>query len=311
MNHPFLQKIKNEAKKNPSPIIFAEGKEKRVKAAAKIIEKEGLAVPILLEDTQSHPQFENMLKLYKKMRNTSEEAAYKATSDPHVLSALLVKSGEAKAMISGPSASSKERILPALQIIRSKHENHKASSYFIMLLPETVNVDAANGGVLFFADCAVNVSPSVQELANIAIDTADSAQSLGLQAKVAMLTFSTEGSSLHPAVKKVRKAASLIHKKRSDLQVSNDMQADAALIDSIGECKAHENKIAGHANVLIFPSLEAGNIAYKLVERLCGAKVIGPVLQGLNKTVAELSRGSDEADIVNLAALISVLTSKQ
>jgi phosphate acetyltransferase len=308
MNHPFLQKIKAQAQKQPARVIFAEGSEPRVMDAAKIILEEGLAVPILVTLPLSDPRFEEMAELYAKLRETSIEEARKETQSPHVFATLLLKAGYADAMISGPSAPSKERILPAFQIIRTKEKTHKASAYFVMLLPETVSEDAANGGVLLFADCAINVEPSVEELAQIAIDTAESAKSLGLEPKVAMLSFSTEGSSEHPKALRIREAAAIVHEQRPDLLVSNDMQADAALMDAIGEKKAHEDIIAGHANVLIFPDLEAGNIAYKLVERLANAKAIGPILQGLNQPVNELSRGCNAEDIVNLAAMTSALT---
>lgn len=304
----FLQKIKDQARKQPARILFAEGSEPRVMEAAKLILEEGLAVPLLVTVPSLDPRFDEMVTLYTKLRKLTLEEAERAVQSPHTFATLLLKAGYADALIAGPSASSKERILPAFQIIRTKEKNHKASAYFIMVLPNTVSEDAANGGVLFFADCAVNVEPSVEELAQIAIDTAESAKSLGFEPKVAMLSFSTEGSSDHPKVLRIREAAALVHKLRPDLLVSNDMQADAALIDAIGEKKAHENIIAGHANVLIFPDLEAGNIAYKLVERLANAKAIGPILQGLNQPVNELSRGCKAEDIVNLAALTSVLT---
>jgi phosphate acetyltransferase len=308
MKQAFLQKIKTLAKSKSTRILFPEGTEPRVIEAAEKIKAEALAEPILLGDPLAHPEFENMVTLHRELRGSSEEEAQDAVAMPHMMGALLLKAGHADAMISGPSAPSSERILPAFQIIRAKEEGKKASAYFIMLLPETVSEDAANGGVLLFADCAINVEPSVEELAQIAIDTADSAVKLGLDPKIAMLSFSTEGSSDHPKALRIREAAAIVKEQRPDLLVSNDMQADAALIDAIGEKKAHENIIAGHANVLIFPDLEAGNIAYKLVERLANAEAIGPIVQGLNMPVNELSRGCDVDDIVNLAAVTSALT---
>jgi len=308
MKQAFLQKIKAIAQNKNTRILFPEGTEPRVLEAAKIIQEEALAIPILIEDPLTHPEFEAMVNLHQELRESTEDEAREAATNPHMFGALLLKAGHADAMISGPSVPGKERILPAFQIIKTKEKDHKASAYFIMLMPKTVSEDAANGGVLLFADCAVNVEPTVQELAQIAIDTADSAKQLGLEPKVAMLSFSTEGSSDHPKAQRIREAAALVKKMRPDLLVSNDMQADAALMDAIGEKKAHENIIAGHANVLIFPDLEAGNIAYKLVERLANAEAIGPILQGLNKPVNELSRGCDVDDIVQLTAVTSALT---
>ncbi|MFT7183699.1 MAG: phosphate acetyltransferase [Oceanicoccus sp.] len=307
MTHPFLQKIKDAARKKPARVLFAEGSEPRVMEAAKLILEEGVAIPLLVKVPSADPRFQEMAALYAKLREKTIEEAREATMNAHVFATLLLKAGHADALISGPSAASKERMLPAFQIIRAKEEGHKASAYFTMLLPKTVSEDAGNGGVLLFADCAVNIEPSVETLAQIAIDTAESAKALGIDPKVAMLSFSTEGSSDHPKALRIREAAAMVHKQRPDLLVSNDMQADAALIDSIGESKAHENIIAGHANVLIFPDLESGNIAYKLVERLANAQAIGPIIQGLNQPVNELSRGCDAEDIVNLAALTSAL----
>lgn len=308
MNHPFLQKIKAQAIQRPARVLFAEGTEARIIEAITRIKEEGLATPLVVTVPEEDERFEEMLKLYMEVRDADKDQAREATKNAHVFAMLLLKAGYADAVISGPSAPSKERILPAFQIIKTKDKAHKASSYFLMLLPDTVSEDAANGGVLLFADCAINVEPNTHELSDIAIDTADSAKRLGLDPKVAMLSFSTEGSSTHPEALKIREAADLVHQKRPELKVSNDMQADAALIDAIGEAKAHESIIAGHANVLIFPDLEAGNIAYKLVERLANATAIGPIVQGLNKPVNELSRGCNAEDIVNLAAITSVLT---
>lgn len=304
----FLQTIKARAQQHPARVLFAEGAEPRVIEAVARIREEGVAEPLLVTDPLTDPRFEEMLRLHQELRGSTESEAREALANAHMFGALLLKAGYADVMISGPSAPSKERILPAFQIIRAKEDFHKASAYFIMLMPDTVSEDAANGGVLLFADCAVNVEPTVEELADIAIDTAESARKLGLNPRVAMLSFSTEGSSDHPRALRIREAAALVHERRPDLQVSNDMQADAALIDAIGEAKAHETLIAGHANVLIFPDLEAGNIAYKLVERLANATAIGPILQGLNQPVNELSRGCSVDDIVNLAAVSSALT---
>lgn len=311
MKHPFLEQIKAQARRAPARVIFAEGNEPRIMEAKSLILAEGVALPLLLKDPQQDPHFEAMKALYLELRGGTPAEAGKAILEPHTYASLLLKAGHADAMISGPSTPSKARILPAFQIIRAKVEGQKASSYFVMLLPPSVSEDAANGGVLLFADCAVNVEPSVEDLAQIAIDTAQSAETLGLDPKVALLSFSTEGSSDHPEAQKIREVAELVRERAPGLAISNDMQADAALIDSIGEAKAHDTLVAGHANVLIFPDLEAGNIAYKLVERLANAVAIGPILQGLNQPVNELSRGSSAEDAVNLAAITSVLTQKK
>lgn len=302
----FLERIKRQAKENPKRIVFAEGTEPRVVKAAQIIRKEGFAIPILLINPEEEPHFESYAQEYAKLRELPLEEAREAMKKPHHFATMMVQMGDADGMIAGPTAASKERILPAFQIIKTKEKGHKASAFFFMVLPKTVDSDAANGGILLFADCAVNVQPTPEELANIAIDTAESAKRFGLEPKIAMLSFSTAGSSDNPEVKEIQKAAALVMAKRPDLKVSKDMQVDAALMDAVGEIKAPHSAVAGDANVLIFPDLEAGNIGYKLVERLAGAKAIGPILQGLNKPINELSRGCNTDDIVNLTAITSL-----
>ena len=175
-----------------------------------------------------------------------------------------------------------------------------------MILPASVDEDAANGGVLVFADCAINVEPDEKTLADIAIDSAETAKRFGVEPVIAILSFSTAGSSDHSLAQKIRAAAALVKSRRPDLIVEGEMQVDAALMDQIGALKDPGSPVAGHANVLILPNLESGNIAYKLVERLAGAKAIGPLLQGLKKPVNEVSRGCSVEDIVNLAAITSV-----
>lgn len=272
----FLKKIKTRAKKNPKKILFPDFDDKRVKEAIKIIKKEKTAIPFTIEGLD------------------------------YIEATKILKKGVVDALICGPKGNSKERILPALKIIKTKH-GERASSFFIMILPKNVDKDAANGGILIFADCALNIDPNEKELAQIAIDSANSAKKLGLNPKVAILSFSTAGSSQDEHVKKIRKAAEIAKKKMPNLQIEGELQADAALMDTVAKIKDPESKIAGRANVLIFPNLESGNIAYKLVERLAGAKAIGPIIQGLNKPVNELSRACSVEDIVNLAAITSVL----
>lgn len=302
----FLEDLYARAHKNPKRIVFAEGTEARVQEASKKIQELGIAIPILVEEPTKHAHFEEYVSTFQSLRSTTREEATAKLSNPHYFATMMLHSGEADAMIAGPTAPSRERILPALEIIKTDSKFHKASSVMVMLLPQTVDPDAANGGVLFFADCALNVSPSVEELAHIAIDTAHTASNLGVHPIVALLSFSTAGSSTHPLAHRMKEAADLVRAWAPELAVEGEMQVDAALIDSIGASKDPGSSIAGHANVLIFPDLEAGNIAYKLVERLAGAQAIGPILQGLQKPVNELSRGASMEDIVNLAAISTI-----
>ncbi len=290
----FLQKIKEAAKRNPKKIAFPDFAEPRVASAITQIKSEGIAIPI--EPVVDPKKYAVRLSELRKM--TLQEAEEKL-KDPYYFATMMLEAGEVDAVICGPQGTSHDRILPALEILKI----HRVSGFFFMVLPKTVNEDAANGGILLFADCAVNIDPSDEELAQIAIDTADSAKKFGINPKVALLSFSTAGSSKDPHAQKMREAAKIAKKLRPDLEIEGEMQVDAALIDSIGEIKDPGSKIAGHANVLIFPNLEAGNIGYKLVERLAGAKAIGPILQGLSKPLNEVSRGCSVEDIVNLTAI--------
>ncbi len=303
----FLSRIKTLAKQKPKRILFAEGKEPRVLAAAEILKKEGFADPILLGDPEKEAHFEEYIKQYAELRKVDLETARQQVSKPETYATLWLLNGEVDGMISGPTSVAKDRILPALQLIKTKEAFHKVSGVFFMQLDEDTDPDAANGGVLLFADCAVIVDPTAEELAEIAIDSAETARHFGIDPKIAMLSFSSAGSSKNEHVDKVRQATALVRERRPDLPVEGEIQVDAALMDEVGKRKIPGSKIAGHANVLIFPDLEAGNIGYKLVERLAGAKAIGPILQGLKKPVNELSRGSNVDDIVNLAALMSAM----
>lgn len=294
----FLKKIKEEAKKNPKKIAFPDFAEARVAEAISIIKSEGIAIPI--EPVIDPKKYASRLA---EIRGISLQEAEEKLKDPYYFATMMLEAGEVDGVLCGPNGTSRERILPALEILKL----HRVSGFLFMVLPKTVDADAANGGTLLFADCAVNIDPSIEELAQIAIDTADSAKRFGIDPKVAMLSFSTAGSSKDAHALKMREAAKIAKEKRPDLEIEGELQVDAALIDSIGEIKDPGSKIAGHANVLIFPNLEAGNIGYKLVERLAGAKAIGPILQGLSKPVNEVSRGCSVEDIVNLTAITAVL----
>ncbi|MBT4384461.1 phosphate acetyltransferase, partial [Candidatus Peregrinibacteria bacterium] len=249
----FLKKIKARAAENPQRIVFPEGSEPRIVEAAAIIKNEGTAIPILLGKPEEQEKFEEYVKLYSEIRGTNEAEAREEVKKPNVYATLMLKAGEVDGVITGPTSTARDRILPALQIIKSKEKFHKVSGFFFMVLPASVDKDAANGGILIFADCAINIEPDAETLADIAIDSAETAKRFGIDPKIAMLSFSTEGSTDHPLVKKVQDASALVKERRPDLQISEDMQVDAALIDSIGDIKAPGSPIAGNANILIFP----------------------------------------------------------
>ncbi len=306
--HPFLEQLLTRALSKPGRLIFAEGDSNRVQEAAQKLISAGFPEPYLLKNPHEHADFEQAVELYSELRKTTPEEAREQAENPHVFATLLLKMGQFDGMVAGPEAPSKERILPALQLIKTDSPTHKASSFFLMILPKTVDADAANGGVLIFADCALNIEPDVPTLAQIAIDSARSAQNLGLEPKVALLSFSTAGSNPDVHAQAMHEAAELAQKMAPDLLIEGELQADAALIDRIGASKDPDSLVAGHANVLIFPNLESGNIAYKMVERLAGAQAIGPLLQGLQKPVNEASRGSSAEDLFWIAVITHILT---
>lgn len=300
----FIEKIRANAKAAPKRIVFPDSSDARVIEAALIIKNEGIAIPILdlpLDKTESYSEE------FARLRGVTVDEAREKMKDRNYFATMMVQMGDADGMIAGPISKAHERVLPALQIIKSREAGHKVSGFNFMVLNDKTDEDAANGGILVFADVAINVDPTPEELAQIAIDSADTAKRFGLEPKIAMLSFSTAGSSKDIHAEKVREATDIVKNKRPDLEISGEMQVDAALIDKIGEMKAPGSAVAGHANVLIFPDLEAGNIGYKLVERLAGAKVVGPLIQGLKKPVNEVSRGASTEDIVNLAAITSLM----
>lgn len=302
----LLASLFERSKQNPRRIVFAEGTEPRVMEAAALLKSQKLCEPILLEDPSRHPFYSVYVDRFQEIRGTTPEEAQEKMKDPHYFATMLLHEGEVEGMIAGPTATSRERILPALELIKTKIERRKVSGAMVMLLSKNTDPDAANGGILLFADCAVNIDPSVEVLAQIAEDTADTAKLLGIDPKVALLSFSTAGSTQHPLAQKMKDAAKLVKTQRPDLAIEGELQVDAALMDQVAALKDPDSHLAGHANVLIFPDLEAGNIGYKLVERLAGAKAIGPILQGLKKPMNEVSRGSAVEDIVNLAVLTNL-----
>lgn len=255
-------------------------------------------------------QYANMLYELRKAKGmTEEEALKKVKTDKLTYAMLMLRAKDADGVVSGAITHTAEVLRPAFQIVKVKQGASKVSSVFIM---ESPNEAYGENGFLIFADCGVNVNPTDEDLAEIAILSSETAKAIcGMNPRVAMLTYSTKSGDemTDENVCKVKRAVEILKTKAPDLQVDGELQADAALVPSVAALKAPGSKIAGKANVLIFPDLNAGNIAYKLVQRLAGVKAVGPILQGLNAPVNDLSRGTTADEIV-LCMAITVLQAK-
>lgn len=315
----FIAKILREAKKNPKRIAYPEATEPRTLKAVKIILQKKIAKPILVGNEKEiifalkkykikkeaitiiDPSTSSRFSFYikklleiRKEHGLQKKEAEQLLREPIYFATMMLEYGDADGVISGAIHPTSHTLRPAFQIIKTHEQFHKASGVFFMVL---------NKKLLLFADCSVNVAPDAKDLAEIAIDTATTAHMLGIKPKVAMLSFSTYGSAQHHYVDKVHEATELVQAKRPHLVIGGEMQVDAALVPEIAASKCPKSPVQGDANVLIFPNLDAGNIAYKLVERLAKANAIGPIIQGLNKPVNDLSRGCSVADIVEVTAV--------
>ncbi len=323
----LLEKIKISAKQHSKRIVLPESFEERTLKAADVLLGEKIAKIILIgnrpeieEEAKKlglsnisaaeivnpadHPNKEKyidmMVEIRKKKGLTREEAG-KLIENPLYLSTLMIKAGDADGEVAGAMNATGDVLRPAFQYVKTMPGITVVSGAFIMILK---NGGYGEDGMLVFADCAVHPDPNEKELAEIAVATARTAKAIaGFEPRVAMLSFSTKGSAKHEMVDKVINATRIAKEMAPDLKIDGELQADAAIVEKVGNSKAPGSEIAGKANVLIFPSLESGNIAYKLVQRLAGAEAIGPVLQGMAAPINDLSRGCSVSDIVNLAAI--------
>lgn len=301
-------------------IVFPEGNDDRVVRAAARLKFEGLVDPIILGDPaevhkilndlgfadfnytiinpETYEDFEEMKEKFVEIRKgkATMEDAEKLLHDVNYFGVMLVKLGLADGMVSGAIHSTADTVRPALQIIKTKPGISRTSGVFLM---NRENTDHR----LMFADCAINIEPNAQELAEIAINTAETAKVFGIDPKVAMLSFSTKGSAKSPKVDRVVQATNIAKEMRPDLAIDGELQFDAAFVPATATIKAPDSDVAGHANVFVFPGLQAGNIGYKIAQRLGMFEAIGPILQGLNKPVNDLSRGASAEDIYNLAII--------
>ncbi|MCD7855450.1 MAG: phosphate acetyltransferase [Clostridiales bacterium] len=324
----FLDTIKERAKANKKTIVLPESMDKRTFAAAEQILKEGLANLIIIgtpeeiaengagydisgativdpfNDPNKQKYVDKFVELRSKKGVTPEIAAKTMEDDYMYYACLMCKCGDADGAVSGACHSTGNTIRPALQLLKTKPGISSVSGYFLMEVP---NCDLGENGLFVFADCAVNTDFDASKLAEIAELSAESFKMLvGKEPKVAMLSYSSKGSAAHADVTKVADAVKLVKEKCPDLAVDGELQLDAALVESVGQSKAPGSPVAGKANTLVFPSLEAGNIGYKLVQRLAKAEAYGPVLQGLSMPVNDLSRGCFAEDIVGVVAITAV-----
>jgi len=245
--------------------------------------------------------YTNLLVELRKSKGMTHEQAAELVENPLYLACLMIKNGDADGEIAGAQNTTGDVLRPALQIIKTIPNVKVVSGAFIMF---TQTPQYGENGVLLFADCAVMPNPNAEELASIAVSSAQTMRSLvGVEPKVGMLSFSTKGSAEHEMVSKVSEATSIAKEMSPNLQIDGELQADAALVESIGKSKAPGSSVAGKANVLVFPTLESGNIAYKLVQRLGNAEAVGPILQGMAAPVNDLSRGCSVEDIYNMVTI--------
>lgn len=321
----FINEMRNKAKVLNGTVAFPDAEDLRTLKASAFLRDNSIAQPILvgteaiikeLADKNGidlknivivdpathsdHAKYSEMLFEKRKSKGMTIGEAKNLMRDPLYFSGMMLETNAVKVVVAGNVSSTGSVLRASIHTVGVAAGISIVSSYFIMVLPD--------GRMICFADCAVNPDPDYKQLADIAITTATNFKSVtGIEPKVAMLSFSTKGSAEHPLVEKVQMATKLVKEKAPYIECDGELQLDAALVPEIGERKSPGSTVAGHANVLVFPDLNAGNIGYKLVQRLAGAEAVGPIVQGLKKPYCDLSRGCSVDDMVNVAAICSLM----